>query len=101
MLTDKCAGGRERIVLADQAHGVGVAAVLDEHEVARDIHARGAQCHAGHRQGQACQTSVMLDMLDIVVPEALKAAQAQLRRVAADGAVRRVIYDPGGALDYG
>ena len=99
MLADVRAGRGEWIILADQAHGVGVAAVLDEHEVARDIHARGAQCHAGNGLAHAAKAAVAQDVLFIVVAEALHAVKHQARRIAANGAVGAVDDHARHALD--
>ena len=49
VLADIAAGGREGVVLADQAHGVIVTAGTHECNVARNIHSGRAQCHTGHR----------------------------------------------------
>ena len=90
MLADVRAGRGEGVVLADEAHGVGVAAVLDQHEVARNIHARGAQRHAGNGLAHAAEAAVAQNMLFVVVAEALHAVEHQARRIAADGAVGAV-----------
>ena len=87
MLADVGAGGGQGIVLADQAHSVGVAALPHQRDVAGDIHAGGAQGHAGHGVLQAAQAAVMENVLLIVIPEALEPHQHQLRGVDADGAV--------------
>ena len=90
MLADVSAGRGEGIVLADESHGVCIAAVFDQHKVARNIHARGTQRHAGNALAHAAETAVAQDMLFIVVAEALYTVEHQSRRVAADGAVGAV-----------
>ena len=98
VLADVGAGHREGVVLADQAHRVGVPARMDQGDVAGDIHAGGAQATQGtgffrlprHRWRR---------MLLIVVPEALEPHQHQLCGVDADGAVRGVHDGLGGVFD--
>ena len=89
MLADIRAGRRHGIILADQAHGVRVPPLAHQRNIARHVHARRTERNAGHGVLQRREAPVMLDMVHIVVPEALKAAQNQLRRVAPDGAVGR------------
>ena len=99
VLADVSAGGGEGVVLPDQAHRVGAASLAHQRHVARHIHARGAQRHAGHRQLQARQTSMVLDVLLVVVAEALQSVQHQPGRIAADGAVGGVQRGTGGLFD--
>ena len=99
MLADVRAGRGEWVILADEAHGVGVAAVLDEHEIARDIHARRAQCYAGNGLAHAAKAAVAQNMLFVVVAEALHAVKHQARRIAANGAVGAVDDHARHALD--
>jgi len=101
MLADIGAGSGHGVILADQAHRVGAAALAHQGHIAGHVHTGGAQCHAGHRQGQACQTSVMLDMLDIIVPEALQTVHHQAGGVTADGAVGGVDDAVGRLFDDG
>ena len=101
MLADIGAGGGEGVVLADQAHGVGAASLAHQRHVARHVHAGGAQRHAGHGQLQTGQTSMVLDVLLVVVPEALQTVQHKPCRVPADGAVGGVHDGAGGLLDNG
>ncbi len=100
MLADIRAGRGEGIVLADQAHGVGIAAVLDQHQIARDIHARGAQRHAGHRLAHPTKAAVTQDMFFIIVAKARKPVEHQPRRVAPNGAVGAVDDHARHALDH-
>ena len=99
MLADVRAGRGERIVLSDEAHGVRIAAVLDEHKIARDIHTRGTQRNARHRLAHPAETAVAQDMLFIVVAEALHAVEHQTRRIASDGTVGAVDDHARHALD--
>ena len=99
VLADIGAGGRHGVILADQAHCVGTAPLAHQCHIAGHVHARRAQRHAGHRQSQAGKTPVMLDMLDIIVPEALQAVHHQTGRVTADGAVGGVDDAAGGLFN--
>ena len=99
VFTDVGAGHREGVVLADQAHRIGVPAGVDQGDIAGDVHSGGAQGHAGHGVFQAAQAPVAEDMLLIVVPEGLKAHQHQLGGVDADGAVGGVHDGLGRLLD--
>ena len=99
MLADVGAGGGEGIVLPDKPHGIGAAALVHQGDVTGDIHAGGAQSHAGHRVLQAAQAAVVENVLLIVIPETLQAHQHQIGGVNADGAVRRVHDDLGSGLD--
>ena len=89
MLADIRTGGRHGVILANQAHGVCVPPLAHQRNIARHIHARRTERNAGHGVLQRREAPVVLNVVHIIVPEALKAAQDQLRRVAADGAVGR------------
>ena len=95
------AGGGEGIVLADKPYGVGIAAVFDKSHIAGYIHTGGAEGHAGHGVLHTAEAAVMQYVLLIVIPEAREPVGYKAGGIAADGAVRRVIYYSGGALDYG
>lgn len=99
MLTDVGAGGGHGVVLADQAHGVGVAPGPHQGHVARDIHPRRTQGNAGHGILEACQAPVVLYMLLIIVPEALQSVHYQPGRVPPDSAVGGIHNAAGGFLD--
>ena len=89
MLADIRTGGRHGVILANQAHGVCVPPLAHQRDIARHIHARRTERNAGHGVLQRREAPVVLNVVHVIVPEALKAAQDQLRRVAADGAVGR------------
>ena len=89
VLADVRAGGRHGVILADQAHRVGVPSLAHQRDIARHVHARRTERHAGHGVLKRGEAPVVLHMVHVVVPEALKAAQDQLRCVASDGAVSR------------
>ena len=89
MLADIRTGGRHGVILANQAHGVCVPPLAHQRNIARHVHARRTERNAGHGVLQRREAPVVLNVVHVIVPEALKAAQDQLRRVAADGAVGR------------
>ena len=89
VLADVRAGGRHGVILADKTHRVGVPSLAHQRDIARHVHARRTERHAGHGVLKRGEAPVVLHMVHIVVPEALKAAQDQLRCVASDGAVSR------------
>ena len=101
MLAYVSAGGGEGIVLADKLDCIRIAAVFDKSHIAGYIHAGGAESHAGHGVLHSAEAAVVQYVLLIVIPEAREPVGYKAGGVAADGAVRRVIYYPGGALDYG
>ena len=55
--------------------------------------------HAGHRTAQAADAAAVEHMLLIVLPKALHALEHHAGRLIADGAVRRIGDDLGGALN--
>ena len=107
MLTDIGAGRGERIVLADQADGVGAAPGADKRHIAGDIHACGTEVHARDGDLQPGETPVVTDVLDIVVAEALQPVDDEPRGIAPDGAVgcidngARRLFDDGERLHGG
>ena len=98
VLADVGAGGGEGVVLPDEPHGVGTAALAHQGDIAGNVHAGGAQGHAGHRIFQGAQAAVVKDVLLVVIPETLQSHQDQVGGINADGAVRRVHDDLGGIL---
>lgn len=99
MFTNKCTGTRERIVLTNETHCVGVALFVDECDITRNIHARRTQRDTGHRLGQSGDAAMVNHVLDIVFPEALHAAQYHLSCLGANGAVGRSGNDARGLFD--
>ena len=100
MLADIGAGRWERVVLPDQAHRIGAAPLVDQSDIAGDIHPRRAQGHAGHRILQISQTAVVLDVLNVVVPEALQSLEHQSGSVVADGTGGGAFDGPRGLLQH-
>lgn len=81
MLADETADTGERVVLADEPHGVGIALLADESDVARHVHIRRAAGHARHgveRRG----ADPVFDVGQIIVPEGLRPSST--RRAASN-----------------
>ena len=95
MLTDIGTRRGEGVVLPDEAHCVGIALLADQGDITGDVDPRRAQRHAGYRVFQPTQAAVILDMLLIILPEALEPHQDQARGLGADGTVRRINDDLG------
>ena len=88
MLADIGAGRGERIVLADELHGVGVAAILDQYQIAGNIHVRRAQGHAGYRVLHTTEAAMAQNVLFIIVTEARQSVKNKARRITTNGTVR-------------
>ena len=99
MLTDECTGARERIVLTNEAHRVGVALFVDERDIARNIHTCRTQRDTGHRLGQSRDAAMVNHVLNVIFPEALHAVQYHLGRLGTDGAVGRIGNDARSLFD--
>ena len=87
MLTDKAAGGREWVVLADQADRIGVSSFLHQGHIARDIHVGRTDRDTGNRLVVGTGTATVLNVLHIVVAVADKSLVDHIRRLIADGTV--------------
>ena len=86
VLADQAADRGEGVVLPDQAHRVGAAALAHQGDVAGDVHVGGAALHAGH--GLEIGGAVALaDVRQVIVLEGIQAVQHQVGRLEADGAV--------------
>ena len=99
MLADETADAREGVVLADETHGIGVALLADERDIARHVHIRRAAGHTRHgveRRG----AYAVFDMGEVIVPEGLQPVEHEARGLKPDGAVGTVI-NGGGAAAHG
>ena len=69
--------------LADQAHRVGVPSLAHQRDIARHVHARRTERHAGHGVLKRGEAPVVLHMVHIVVPGSpqSRSGPAALRRV--------------------
>ena len=100
MLADETADTGERVVLADEPHGVGIALLADESDVARHVHIRRAASHARHgveRRG----ADPVFDVGHIIVPEGLQPVEHEARGLKSDGAVGAVVNGGGAAAQDG
>ena len=99
VLAHQAAGAGEWVVLADQTHGVCVAAGAHQGHIAGDIHAGGALGHAGHRLIQVAQAPAGFHMGLVVVPESADSLEHHAGRLVADGAVGAVGDHLGGGFN--
>jgi hypothetical protein len=87
MLADQGAGHRERIVLADEPHRIGVSLLSHQGDVAGNIHMSRTFCHAGNAHFDLGGAASLLNMGDIVLIAALQAAEYHFGGFCTDGAV--------------
>ena len=87
MLADEAAGKREGVVLADKAHGVVVAAGVDQGDVAGNVDVSGARRAAGHGIARTGRAAPLRGVGDEVVAEALHGPKHHGSGLVADGAV--------------
>ena len=87
MLADKAAGGRERVVLADQTDRIGVSSFFHKRHIARNVHMGRADRDTGNRLVVGTGTASVPDMLHIVIAVADESLVDHVRRLIADGAV--------------
>ena len=87
MFADEAAGKREGVVLADEAHGVVVAARVDQGDVAGNVDVSGARRAAGHGIARTGRAASLRGVGDEVVAEALHGPQHHGSGLVADGAV--------------
>jgi hypothetical protein len=99
VLADVAAHQRQRVVLADEAHGVGVAAGLHQADVSRDVHARRAARDARHELALREAARVLLDVVLEVVAKAADGRERHVTGLVANGAVGRKVDRSGRALD--
>ena len=90
VLADIGAGRGHGIVLADQAHGIGAAALTNQCHITGYIHTCRTHGYAGHRQRQTGKTAMMLNMFDVILAKALQAVHHQSGSVTANGTVSRI-----------
>ena len=90
MLTNKAAGGWERVVLPDQTDRVGVSSFFHKRHIARDVHMGRADRDTRNRLVVGTGTSSVPDMLHIVIAVADESLIYHIRRLIADGAIRGV-----------
>lgn len=86
VLADEPAGKREGVVLADETHGIVVAAGVDQGDVAGNVHVRRARRATGHGVARAGRAATGRGMRDEVVAEAPHGPQHHGAGLVADGA---------------
>ena len=91
MLTDETAGRRHRVILTDQLHRILIALVMDEGNVARDVHMCRALPYTRHRLAVHALAAAMPDMLYIVIAEAAQSLEHHTCRLGTNRTVRRHI----------
>ena len=87
MLTDKAAGGWERVVLADQADRISISSFFHKRHIARNVHMGRTDRDTGNRLVVGTGTASVPDMLHIVIAVADESLVDHVRRLIADGAV--------------
>ena len=100
VLADEAAGKREGVVLADEAHGIVVAAGVDQGDVAGNVHVGGACCATGHSVTCAGRAATGRGMRDEVVTKAAHGPQHHGAGLVADGAVGAQVGATCGALEH-
>ena len=99
VLAHVAADERQRVVLADEAHGLGELAGLDQRDVAGDVDACRAARHARHElallEAAGAGPHVVLE----VVAKAQHGLERHLAGLVADGAVAREVDGTRGLLD--
>ena len=104
MLAHQAARGGERVVLADHLHGAGVIALRHQRDVGGHVHMRRAERLARHRLAHATLALMLAHVAFNLGGEGVQAFQQGVRRLVADGAIRRVAHHLGQrahALDLG
>ena len=91
MLTDEAAGRRHRVILTDQLHRILITLLMNEGNVAWDVHMCRALPYTWHRLAMHALAAAMLDMLHIVIAEAAQSLEHHTCRLGTDRTVRRHI----------
>ena len=99
MLAHQAANERQRVVLADDLDGIGIAAGLDERNVPGNVDVRRAARNARDAGLAVKATGVLADMVLKIVTEATDGRKRHSTGLVTDGAVARKIDGAGGALN--
>ena len=99
MLAHQAADERQRVVLADDLDGVGVAAGLDQRDVTGNVDVRRAARDARDAGLAVKAAGVLADVMLKVVTEAADGRECHGAGLVADGAVARKVDGAGGALN--
>ena len=89
VLADHGTGRGKGVVLPHHGHCAGIILLCDQGNIAGDVHMGRAHGDAGDGLANLLLTHMPVDMADVLVAEFLQPLQDHLRRLIADGAVRR------------
>ena len=99
MLAHQAADERQRVVLADDLDGVGIAASLDQRDIAGNVDVRRATRDARDASLAVKAAGVLADVMLKIVAEATDSRECHGASFVADGAVTRKIDGASRALD--
>ena len=99
MLAHQAADERQRIVLADDLDGVGIAAGLDQRNVPGNVDVRRAARNARDAGLAVKAAGALADVMLKIVAEAANGRECHGASFVADGAIARKIDGAGGALN--
>ena len=99
MLAHQAADERQRIVLADDLDGIGIAAGLDERNVPGNVDVRRAARNARNASLAVKAAGVLADVVLKVVAEAANGRECHGASFVANGAVARKVDGAGRALN--
>ena len=99
MLAHQAANERQRVVLADNLDGVGIATGLDERNVTGNVDVRRATRDARDAGLAVKATGVLADVVLKIVAETADSRKRHGAGLVTDGAVARKVDGAGGALD--
>ena len=99
MLAHQAANERQRVVLADDLDGIGIAAGLDQRNVTGNVDVRRAARDARDAGLAVKATGVLADVVLKIVAKTANGRKRHGAGLVTDGAVARKIDGAGGALD--
>ena len=99
MLAHQAADERQRIVLADDLDGVGIAASLDQRDIAGNVDVRRATRDARDASLAVKAAGVLANVMLKIVAEAADGRERHGAGLVADGTVTRKVDGAGGALN--
>ena len=99
MLAHQAANERQRVILADDLDGIGIAAGLDERNVTGNVDMRRTARDARDAGLAVKATGVLADVVLKIVTETANGRKRHGAGLVTDGAIARKIDGAGGALD--
>ena len=99
MLAHQAADERQRVVLADDFDGVGIAAGLDQRDVPGNVDVRRAARYARNARLAVKAAGVLADVVLKIVAKTTNGRKRHGAGLVADGAIARKIDSAGGALN--